>query len=54
MSLTKVQVKCGLAIVAMRHWSQGPLQSPTQNVKKGPFGGILMPFEFFCIVAEVF
>jgi hypothetical protein len=33
--------KGGLAIVAMRHWSQGPLKSPIQNVKKGPFGGIL-------------
>jgi hypothetical protein len=28
----------GLAIMAMLRWSQGPLQSPTKNVKKGPFG----------------
>jgi hypothetical protein len=27
--------KDGLAIVEMRHWSQGPLQSPIQNVKEG-------------------
>jgi hypothetical protein len=27
--------KGGLAIVAMRHWSQELLQSPVQNVKKG-------------------
>jgi hypothetical protein len=32
--------KGGLVIVAMRHWSQGSLQSPIQNVQKGPFGGI--------------
>jgi hypothetical protein len=33
-------IKGGLAIGAMPHWSQEPLQSPIQNVKKGPFGGI--------------
>jgi hypothetical protein len=36
--------KGGLAIVAMRQWSQEPLQSPIQNVKKGPFGEILRAF----------
>jgi hypothetical protein len=29
--------KGGLAIVAMRHWSQWPFQFPIQNVKKGAF-----------------
>jgi hypothetical protein len=37
----------GLAIAAMRHFSQGPLQSPIQNVKKGFFGGILGAFWIF-------
>jgi hypothetical protein len=29
--------KSELAILAIRHWSQGPLQSPLQNFKKGTF-----------------
>jgi hypothetical protein len=37
----------GLAILAMRLWSQGPYQSPLQNVKKGPFGGIFEAFLSF-------
>jgi hypothetical protein len=35
------QGQTGLAIVAMRLWSQGPLQSRIKMSKKGPFGGIL-------------
>jgi hypothetical protein len=43
--------KDGLAIEAKRHWPQGPLQSPLQNVKKGAFwrhfvdglSGLLIP-----------
>jgi hypothetical protein len=36
-----------VAIESMRHWSQGSLQSPIQNVKKGAFwrhfGGLFEP-----------
>jgi hypothetical protein len=37
----------GLAIKATRLWLQWSLQSLIQNVKKGPFGGILGAFWIF-------
>jgi hypothetical protein len=40
-------IRGGLAIVAMRLWSQWIFQSPIQNVKKGPFEGILEAFWIF-------
>jgi hypothetical protein len=48
--------KSGLAIEAMRHWSQGSSQSPIRIVKKEAFwrhfGGLLKFFVW--MVAEVF
>jgi hypothetical protein len=47
---TKLDCKGGLAIVAMRHWSQGPLQSPIEIVKnRGCSEELWGPFEFFCM-----
>jgi hypothetical protein len=50
LSETFVRLKGGLALLAMRYWSQGPSQSPIQNVKKWAFleefRGL---FEFFCM-----
>jgi hypothetical protein len=48
--------KGGLAILAMRHWSQGPLQSPIHNAKKRAFWRNLRSFLnlFVWVVAESF
>jgi hypothetical protein len=41
--------------IAMRHWSQGPLQPLIQKVKKrGLLEEFWGPFEFFGMVAEAF
>jgi hypothetical protein len=38
-----------LAIVAMFHWSQWLFKFPIQNLKKGPFEGVLGDFWIFCM-----
>jgi hypothetical protein len=48
----KCQTTCNsnaTLVVAMRHWSQGPLQSPIQMSKKGPFVEVLGAFWIFCV-----
>jgi hypothetical protein len=46
--------KGGLVIVATRHWSQGSLQSPIQNVKKmGLLEEFLGPSELFVWMVAV-
>jgi hypothetical protein len=45
--LVVCRIRAGLAIVAMPHMSQGPLQFPIENVKSAVLEEFWGPFGFF-------